>query len=41
MLRRTASVDDVRAKMKPVTYDFVPKKFRFQTFQNEVNIFAT
>ena len=41
VLRRTPSVVDVKAKIKPKTYDFVRKNFRFKTFQNEVNKFAT
>jgi hypothetical protein len=31
-------VVDVKAKIKPITYVFVRKKFRFKTFQNKVFI---
>jgi hypothetical protein len=41
VLRRTPSVVDFKAKIKPITYVFVRKKFRFKTFQNEVNNLAT
>jgi hypothetical protein len=41
VLRRIPSVVDVKAKIKPKTYVFVPKQFRFKTFQNEVNNLAT
>jgi hypothetical protein len=41
VLRRIPSVVDVKAKMKPITYVFVRKKFRFKTFKNEVNYLAT
>jgi hypothetical protein len=37
VLRRIPSLVDVKAKIKPKTYLFVRKKFRFKTFQNEVN----
>jgi hypothetical protein len=38
---RTPSVVVVKAKIKPKTYVFVRKKFRFKTFQNEVYYLAT
>ena len=41
VLRRIPSVVDVKAKIKPKTYVFVQKNFRFKTFQNEVNYLAT
>ena len=41
VLRRTPSVVDVKAKIKPKTYVFVRKKIRFKTFQNEVKNLAT
>jgi hypothetical protein len=41
VLRRTPSAVDVKAKIKPKTYVFVRKIFRFKTFQNEVNNLAT
>ena len=41
VLRRTPSLVDVKAKIKPKTCVFVRKKFRFKTFQNEVNNHAT
>ena len=41
VLRRTPSVVDVKAKIKPITYVFVRIKFCFKTFQNEVNYLAT
>jgi hypothetical protein len=41
VLRRTPSVVDVKAKIKPKTYVFVEKKLRFKTFQNEVNNHST
>ena len=41
VVRRTQSVVDVKAKIKPIIYVFVRKKFRFRTFQNEVNNLAT
>ena len=37
-LRRIPSVVDVKAKIKPRTYVFVRKKFRFKTLQNKVFI---
>ena len=36
VLRQTPSVVDVKAKIKPKTYFFVRKKFRFKTLQNKV-----
>jgi hypothetical protein len=36
VLRRIPSVVDVEAKIKPITYVFVRKYFRFKTLQNEV-----
>ena len=41
VLRRTPSVVDVKAEIKPKTCVFVRKKFRFKTFQNDVNNLAT
>jgi hypothetical protein len=41
VLRRTSLLVDVKAKMKPITYVFVRKKFRLKTFQNQVNYLAT
>ena len=41
VLRRISSLVVVKAKIKPITYVFVRKKFRFKTFQNEVNNLAT
>ena len=35
VLRRIPSVVDVKAKIKPITYGFVRKKFRFKTLQNK------
>ena len=40
VFRRIPSVVDVKAKIKPITNVFVRKKFRFKTFQNEVNNLA-
>jgi hypothetical protein len=41
VLHRTASMVDVKAKIKLIAYVFVRKKFRIKTFQNEVNCIAT
>ena len=38
VLRRIPSVVDVKAKIKPITYVFVRKKFRFKTLQIKVFI---
>ena len=40
VLRRIPSVVDVKAKIKPKTYVFVRKIFRFKTLKNEVNNLA-
>jgi hypothetical protein len=37
-LRRILSVVDVKAEIKPITYVFVKKKYRFKTLQNKVFI---
>ena len=41
VLRRIPSVVDVKAKIKPITYVYVRKKFRCKTLQNEVNNLGT
>jgi hypothetical protein len=38
VLRRIPSVVDVKAKIKPITYVYVRKKFRFKTLQSKVFI---
>jgi hypothetical protein len=38
VLRRIPSVVDFKAKIKPISYVLVRKKFRFKTLQNKVFI---
>ena len=41
VLRRIASLVDVKAKIKPITYVFDRKNVQFKTLQNKVNYLVT